>query len=949
MQDQELPQEQSGFVQSRLPWLLAGSALLLYLITINHWVSLTSLPVVAQVTGWDWWSPNLQAPVFYLFTLPIQLMPASWQPIALNILSALCAAGVLGLLARCVAILPHDRTRDQRQRESSDFSYLTSPSCWLPPVLAVLACGLQLTFWEHATTATGELLNLLMFAYMVRCVLEHRLDEQDRWLYHMAFVFGIACTNNWAMLALLPVMLVSLIWIKGMSFFRLAVLLRMAGLVLLGLCLYVVLPTLEYLKGVSSLSIWQLIKSQVGYQAQMVSSFPKYVILLCGLTSLLPAFFIGIRWPSTSGDTSIIGTIISQLMFRVIHLLFLAACVWVMFDPPFSPRELGFGFPFLPFYFLSALSIGYFSGYFLLVGAPDHTRRRHRQQGLDLLLTRALFGVVWVAFLALPIMLAARNYTKLRANSGRDLKQLAQHLVDSIPDRSSLVLSDEQTSLLLVSALSTAQGKSDRWLPVDTRFLQLPRYLKLLHQHSPQQWPDAGDQLREPIELVKLVRFLQRLGQSNDLYYLHPSASFYSEVFYRKPQGLVYRMNAYTPDMVYAPVISQQEFTANQGFWNQRTNFLEQLPAHARQNDTDLILSDARFVANFYSRAINAWAVELQRYGRWDLSLPWLKMAVNLNSNNAAAIVNLGYNEKQQATPKQPYLLDEKTSSLIRKYQTISTLLRENGPVDEPNLCLRMGEEYNVSSAGSPAYLRQAAQAFRRVLELDPQNVDAAIWLGNVFLKGKQPEEAIKMVHELQAQSARLSVNQKSELVRMHVWALFAQTNFTEAEQVLEKARAQFPTDAMIPETLFQLNLMTGRFTNALAAIEMQLQLDPNNVKTLLNKGALCIQLKAYEQAIPPLTQVLQREPKNDAALMNRAIAELQANKLDDAEKDYQQLLAIAPTMHAAYYGLGEIADRRKQVQKTISNFELFLKYAPKETMEIQAVQERLRTLKASQ
>jgi len=82
---------------------------------------------------------------------------------------------------------------------------------------------------------------------------------------------------------------------------------------------------------------------------------------------------------------------------------------------------------------------------------------------------------------------------------------------------------------------------------------------------------------------------------------------------------------------------------------------------------------------------------------------------------------------------------------------------------------------------------------------------------------------------------------------------------------------------------------------------------------------------------------------------MNRAIAELQANKLDDAEKDYQQLLAIAPTMHAAYYGLGEIADRRKQVQKTISNFELFLKYAPKETMEIQAVQERLRTLKASQ
>ncbi len=35
-----------------------------------------------------------------------------------------------------------------------------------------------------------------------------------------------------------------------------------------------------------------------------------------------------------------------------------------MFDPPFSPREKGFG---LTFYYLIALSVGYYSGYFLLV------------------------------------------------------------------------------------------------------------------------------------------------------------------------------------------------------------------------------------------------------------------------------------------------------------------------------------------------------------------------------------------------------------------------------------------------------------------------------------------------------------------------------------------------------------------------------------------------------
>ena len=46
-------------------------------------------------------------------------------PVALNLFSAVCAALTLGLLARSVAILPHDRTDAQREREHSDFSFLT--------------------------------------------------------------------------------------------------------------------------------------------------------------------------------------------------------------------------------------------------------------------------------------------------------------------------------------------------------------------------------------------------------------------------------------------------------------------------------------------------------------------------------------------------------------------------------------------------------------------------------------------------------------------------------------------------------------------------------------------------------------------------------------------------------------------------------------------------------
>src|SRR5207247_7525521 len=81
-----------------------------------------------------------------------------------------------------LAILPHDRTREQRQYERSENSFLTVWGSWMPPLLATLVLGLQLTFWENAIISTGEALDLLLFAYVIRCVRseEHTSELQSR-------------------------------------------------------------------------------------------------------------------------------------------------------------------------------------------------------------------------------------------------------------------------------------------------------------------------------------------------------------------------------------------------------------------------------------------------------------------------------------------------------------------------------------------------------------------------------------------------------------------------------------------------------------------------------------------------------------------------------------------------------------------------------------------------
>ncbi len=129
-----------NFVLRVLPWLLAAMALVVYLLTLNHWVSLFNLTTVAELSGWTW-QPEVYQPVSFVVTYPFRWLPVTQIPLALNLFSAVCAAVTLGLLARSVALLPHDRTEAQRRREQSPFSLLTIRNAWLPPVFAVMVCA----------------------------------------------------------------------------------------------------------------------------------------------------------------------------------------------------------------------------------------------------------------------------------------------------------------------------------------------------------------------------------------------------------------------------------------------------------------------------------------------------------------------------------------------------------------------------------------------------------------------------------------------------------------------------------------------------------------------------------------------------------------------------------------------------------------------------------------
>ena len=248
-----------GFPQRLLPWLLAGLFLAVYLVTLNPWIGVHSLDPLARITGRD--GDNLlTSPLTYLVTLPIKGLSLAQLPAVANALSAIMGAAVIGVLARCVALLPHDRTREQRMRGQGDPGPLRIRLAWAPPIFAAGLLGLQLTFWEQATTFTGEMLELLVFAFSVQCVLEYRVRHNERWLWLFAFVFGAGLTSNWAMFAFAPLFLVALVWIRSWSFFHAGFLMRLGLAGALGLSFYLLTP-LVFGAGNSDSGFWSSLRS----------------------------------------------------------------------------------------------------------------------------------------------------------------------------------------------------------------------------------------------------------------------------------------------------------------------------------------------------------------------------------------------------------------------------------------------------------------------------------------------------------------------------------------------------------------------------------------------------------------------------------------------------------------------------------------------------------------
>ena len=894
------------FVTSRLPWVVAGGMLVIYLITINRWLTPASLMNVAKLNGWDW-RPAFFRPALLLVTYPFGWLPSGMIPLALNLFSAVCGALSLGLLARSVALLPHDRTHEQRQREQSEFAFLTIRSAWIPPVMAALVCGLQMTFWENAIDATGEMFDLLLFAYVIRCLLEYRISREDSWLTRFALVYGIGMAENWALIGFFPACLAALVWIKGLSFFNGRFLIRTALFGLLGFSLILLLPVVNsiFYRGETTFlkSLEFLFTSN---KVALFHAFPRSLLVLLSLTSLLPIFLMSIRWASYFGDTSPLGIFIATFSFHIVHFLFLVACIWMAMDSPLSPRMQDSRVSFLTLYYLGALSVGYFMGYFLLIFSPKIAKSRQRINPLVQWIHRSVTAFIWVLFVAVPLVLVAKNLPQLERTKSvsASFEKYSAEVQASLPDHPAIILSDDSFRLLYVQAGLHRAGYDHGNLYIDTfSFSFDPLYSRYLAKKYP-QYDLTKIATNNPALLpgyYNVVLCLNSLQQTHELYYLQPSFGFFSEEFSRQPLGVIYQLTHYPSDQWNMPLPTEEQIQKNQAFWKQAAN--EVFPALTNAIATPRKSADPnlwqRFLASahltnrkeayaftaaaYYSRAINYWGVELQKCGKLEEARTCFEQALQLNPANISAKVNQEFNLELRGGHKLALHMVKDVEDQFGQHSSWDQILNTDGPFDDPSFRLHLGT--TLTRQGN---VRQAAQEISRVSELMPTNAVPVVRLAQLFV--------------------------------------------------------YIPNSGHHVAPSFPINQC---YSNAVTTTDRALELEPDNTYALAIKSMALMEMEDFKASVPVLDQWLHVQTNNPYALLRRAIANLQLNQLDSAQLDYQKIAELYTNTYQAYYGLGEIAYRRKDTPGAVKNYSLYLSYAPTNTPEFTNVQARLNELKS--
>ncbi len=940
---------------SRLPCYAALSALALYVCTLGFGVTAISLPLVAKLAGWDA-TPMVGQPLLWLLTLPLQLLPVAWLPLAVKLFAAVLAAMIVGLLTRTVQLLPWDRPWESASR----FAIL------LPVLVAGGVCGLEFSFWQEATSTAGELLDLLLLAMAAWLLLEFKERRKSQWLDAAAMVWGLGMAENWLMLMTLPLFIAGIIWVMRLRFFQWEIILRPTLLGLAGFSLYALLPMVN---GLAPHSPWTLGHAWIASLHQTKSMvlliyhhfwrshrLATMVVVLCYLVPML-TLLVRMRDEGTRNKSGV--DIFQTWIYRGLRAGLLLTCLWLAFDPAVGARqtvqrELGAWMPMLTFDYLNALGVAFLLGNLLLIPQPLTGRDDYRRSRTKFRWKQFAVPVVTAGFTLVVLGLAARNAPAIWRLNFHPIEEFGTLAVTSLPSGGGVMLGDFPDELHVFQAALAHSPVAAEWLAVDTHALPSVEYRAKLERRQPAGW--LTDKNRHELTPLETIWLLQSVVQSNRLFYLHPSYGYFFERFYLEPTGTIYEMKLRGKDPLDVPAAPVAVADANEKFWtdiwNRNLSRLAPPPSRPGLVQAKLahygLTTPPRFqdrrLAEWFSVPLDGWAVYLQKQGRWHEAQVRFEQALQLNTNNLSVRISLACNTNLQAGARMGLSDVSKVADELGNASRLNMIINSGGPFDEPTVNYLLGISFQ-----NLGLLVQAAEQFERVRTLTPGTLAPELALVEIYNRLQLTDRSRPLISHLRDESRKLPTSNSLDLnlALLESYSLLLQTNVASARNVLRSVVEQHPDDPQINSRVLAAYLAFGDLTNALRLANERLTKTPDDIAALNDKAFVLMQSGRGAEAVPLLDHALALT-NQPLARLNRAFAYIAKEDFTLAESDLHELEKDTNTLPMVNFGFASIAQHNHDTNQAVHYLRLCLTNSPVGTPLWQQASARLRQLESA-
>ena len=306
-----------------------------------------------------------------------------------------------------------------------------------------------------------------------------------------------------------------------------------------------------------------------------------------------------------------------------------------------------------------------------------------------------------------------------------------------------------------------------------------------------------------------LAQIISLLAQTNSIYYLHPSFGYYFELFYPEPHGLVYKLNPYPTNALFAPPLGKDLIAENEAFWAEADEqALQPLLAVVTPPNPDQALGlwdrlakrahltreanrDATTLAGFYSRALDYWGVEMQKSGRLTNAAAHFERALELNPDNLVAQVNLECNKNLRAGIQESSRRFPNPSKMnLANTGTGTRWSAQTGRSTNRISVTRRAGRWRATVF--TAKRRPSLTARRR---WPPKTSSPACGLPSYMSSSQKPSEALKLVEPIHVQPGLLAAvgTNLTELLFVETSAHLAQGDIGGAEATVRATIEQYP------------------------------------------------------------------------------------------------------------------------------------------------------------